>query len=69
MGVTNDSHNQPLTEAKSKDYPCPLNLPSVHCNSCAFAKEGICDWPHHEDLTISKLYARLLLETGKGESQ
>ena len=28
---------------------CPLKLIDVHCYSCIFSKEGLCDWPHGLD--------------------
>jgi len=25
---------------------CPIKLDKVHCQNCAFSKEGLCDYPY-----------------------
>ena len=25
---------------------CPIGLDKIHCQNCAFQKEGLCDFPH-----------------------
>ena len=28
---------------------CPIKLDKVHCRSCDFIKEGLCDYPYQKD--------------------
>jgi len=37
-----------------EEFKCPINLDEIHCQNCAFSKEGLCDYPYFigENLTI-----------------
>lgn len=28
------------------EFKCPIGLSEIHCSSCQFSKEGLCDYPH-----------------------
>ena len=30
-----------------EEFKCPIGLDKIHCPSCFFSKEGLCDHPHY----------------------
>lgn len=38
-------------EYKLIPVPCPIGLDKIHCASCAFSKEGLCDYPHYQRIS------------------
>lgn len=31
---------------ETQDFKCPIGLDKIHCPSCQFQKEGLCDYPY-----------------------
>ncbi len=37
---------------------CPLGIDLLSCQDCPYAKEGLCDYPYHQDLTDQEISER-----------
>ena len=46
---------------------CPIGLSVIHCPSCAFVKEGLCDYPNTNESLLGAQVARLKARLFRGE--